>query len=191
MIITAQHKNARMAPRKIRQYRQLLKGLPVAEAEAQLRFLPGEAPSIIRKVLHSAIANAKHNFEIEAGNLKVIDVIIDGGFSLKRFQPVSRGMAHPILKRTSHVTVVIEEVEPKATPTPRRAAYIEELTAADVVTGKVGTHETEMKEAPQPKGKVAKSVPHASKQEEAYTKMKMQQQGGDPKKSHRRKSIGD
>ena len=104
----ATHKNARISARKVRVYRDLLKGLSVRMADSQLRFLPGKSPKIMRAVLHSAIANAKNNFNATEDSLVVSDVIVDMGFSFKRFRPVSKGMAHPFIKRTAHVTVVVK-----------------------------------------------------------------------------------
>src|SRR5688572_558781 len=109
MKITAQHRDARMSPRKIRLLRAVVRGLPAAEARQQLHYLPGKAAHLIREVLASAVANAQHNFDIAEDKLVIADVIVDGGLVMKRFRPVSRGMAHPILKRSSHITVVLAE----------------------------------------------------------------------------------
>lgn len=109
MEVTATHYNARLSPQKARLYRVLLKGLAVTQADSQLRFMPGKAPRVIRAVLHSAVANAKHNFAAAEQNLVVSDVVINAGFTLKRFRPVSKGTAHSITKRTAHVTVVVRE----------------------------------------------------------------------------------
>ncbi len=191
MEIRAQHRNARMAPRKIRVYREAIKGLPVTVADAQLQFMPGQGPALLRKVLRAATANARHNFDIAADSLTVTDVIIDGGYAMKRFQPVSRGMAHPILKRMSHITIVVTDAAGKTAPVKGRKTKIQEFTADDIASGKVGTttHVEEVSEREKPAGSTRPVA--LSKQEETYTKMKMQQQGGDPKKAHRRKSIGE
>ncbi len=193
MEVRAQHRNARMAPRKLRHYRELLKGLPTKEATAQLTFMPGQASALLLKVLRSAVANAAANLDISEDKLTVRDIIIDGGFTMKRFRPVSKGMAHPILKRTSHITVVVEELSGGTEQVKRkkRKTEIQEFTADDVASGKVGGREVEHVEGEKDEKKPATNTPHPSKQEEAYQKMKMQQQGGDPKKSHRRKSLGE
>lgn len=187
------YRNARMAPRKIRQYREAIRGLDATVALAQLRFMHGQAPEMLREVLTSAIANAKHNYDIPVQDLTVADIIIDGGFALKRFRPVSRGMAHPILKRTSHITVVVSDTKNIGqTKKPQRKTEIEELTVDDVVAGKVGggesvTTDVTPHDDPKPEG----ATMHKSKQEEARGKMNIIQQGGDPKKTHRRKSLGN
>lgn len=122
----ATHKNARISARKVRVYRDMLRGLSVRMADSQLRFLPGKSPKIIRAVLHSAVSNAKNNFNAAEDSLSVSDVIVDMGFSFKRFRAVSKGMAHPFIKRTAHVTVVVTG-EPvakvvKKKTTPKRVA---------------------------------------------------------------------
>jgi len=183
-----------MAPRKIRQYRGVVRGLSAKDASAQLKFMSGAAPAILLKTLRSAVANAKHNFDIPEENLKVADVVINGGFAFKRYRPASKGMAHPILKRTSHVTIIIEEVSaPGTTPTARkgRKSQIEDFTAQDVAEGRVDISDKAHVDGNVDVDKPQASDPHPSKQEEAFQKVKMQQMGGDPKKSHRRKSIGD
>lgn len=192
MEIRAKYKNARMAPRKIRQYRDAIRGLSATEALAQLRFMHGQAPEILRDVLQSAVANALHNYDIPVANLKVADIIIDGGFALKRFRPVSRGMAHPILKRTSHVTIVVSDTTNLGKTTKsKRKTEIQELTVEDVVAGKVGGEEPlESDVTPHDDSKPEGIGQHKSKQEEARGKMNIIQKGGDPKKTHRRKSLG-
>lgn len=183
MEIFAQHRFARMAPRKLRQYRGLLVGLPVVQAAAQLKFISGQGPEILGKVLHSAVANARNNFDIEENNLKVADVVIDGGFSMKRYKPASKGSAHPILRRTSHVTVIVEEAVPSTEkPKKRPKTEIEEFTAADVAAGKVGgahVHGEDDTDAP---GTAVTDVAAAKK---------MQKPVSDATKTHRRKSMGE
>lgn len=109
MHVKAHHYNARMSPRKLRLLRSLLVGLPVKQAVAQLAYLPGKGPQIIDRVLRSAVANAKHNYELAEVNLKVSDLIIGEATTMKRFRPVSKGQAHPIKKYTAHVTIVVTD----------------------------------------------------------------------------------
>src|SRR5689334_21566709 len=130
MEVKAHYRNARMSARKLRVYRGAIKGLSAIEAMAQLKFMPGYGPVILLQTLRSAVANAHHNFDVAPENLKVSDVVIDAAFTLKRFQPVSKGMAHPILKRNSHVTIVVEDVVADgvvAKPRKARKTKIEEL----------------------------------------------------------------
>lgn len=196
MNVSAQHKNARMTPRKLSLLRSVVRGLPVGEAESQLRFMPGKASMIVLKVLRSAVANAEHNFALEKSTLTVRDLVIDAGFTMKRFNPVSKGMAHPILKRSSHVTVVVgndQEIPAKKEQTARTkqgADQIETITATEhirreVVASREATAKQETKRA---SGLL--STPK-SKQQKASGKIIAGQQGGDAAKSHRRKSMSD
>jgi len=194
MEVKAQHKNARMAPRKLRLLRELVLGLPVTEAEAQLHFRPSKAAGIVRAVLASAVANAKANHEIAADTLRVADVIVDEGIVMKRFQPVSRGRAHSILKRTSHVTVVVEEtgVASGAKSTKKKKkAEIETISAADFAQRAAEEAREEVSTADEDSTLKGRAGARPSKQEQTSGKMKMQQQGGDKATRHRRKSMSD
>jgi large subunit ribosomal protein L22 len=108
MEIFAQTKYLRTSPRKLRLVARALKGHPVGKALVLLSKINKRAALPILKVLKSAAANAKNKGLSEA-NLKIKGVIVDGGPTYKRFQPISRGRAHPIAKRTSHIKVVLEE----------------------------------------------------------------------------------
>jgi large subunit ribosomal protein L22 len=108
MEVKAIHKNARVAVRKVRNYRGVIKGLAVEQALAQLKFLPGKVPQLLSKVLQSAVANATNNHELKREELVVAEVIANAGFALKRFRPVSKGRAHGYTKKTTHITVVVE-----------------------------------------------------------------------------------
>ncbi len=112
MEVTAKLKYLRIAPRKVRLIANMLKGLPAAEALTQLRHLPKHAASPIEKLLRSALANAKHNFQLDEKNLRVKSAIVDGGPVLKRFRARAFGRAATLHKRMSHVTLVIDEFIP-------------------------------------------------------------------------------
>lgn len=102
-------KYVRIAPRKARLVIDLIRGKEVGEAIAILRLTPKAASPIIEKVLNSAIANAEHNFSLDVSKLKVSEVFVDPGPTLKRFRPRAMGRASRIHKRTSHITVVVAE----------------------------------------------------------------------------------
>lgn len=114
MQITAHLHQLRMSPRKVRLVANLLKDMDVHEADAQLTHLQKGAVIPIRKLLHSAIANAEHNAKLDRANLFVRQVRVDQGTTLKRSQPRAFGRATPIRKRTSHVTIVLDERVPTA-----------------------------------------------------------------------------
>lgn len=98
-------KNYRQSPRKVRLVANLVKGKKVALAMSELDFLSKRAGEPIKKVIKSAINNAKHNFNVEEGDLYVKNVTVNKGNVMKRFQPMSRGRAFQIKKKMSHIQV--------------------------------------------------------------------------------------
>ncbi len=102
-------KHIRIAPRKIRIVVDLIRGKNIGEAFAILKFTPKVGAEVVEKVLKSAVANAEENYDMNVDNLYVSEVFVDQGPTLKRIHPRSRGQAFKILKRTSHVTVVVKE----------------------------------------------------------------------------------
>ena len=99
----------RIAPRKVRIVVDLIRGKQVGEAFAILKHVPKVASEVIEKVLRSAVANAEHNYDMNADNLYVAQAFVDQGPTLKRIHPRSRGQAFKILKRSSHLTLVVKE----------------------------------------------------------------------------------
>lgn len=198
MKVSATQKHARMSPRKLRPYARLVQGMDVTSAQQQLSFAHGKAPVIILDVLKSAVANATHNLQLSVSGLKVSSIIINQGLVMKRFMPVSKGMAHPILKRTAHVTVTVEgeaSEKPKK-KSAKKAQAISTLTTDEFVALEEKERKKEESEVPhehlekhateeRPVEKIADKQSGT-----AFQKTKMNQQGGDAKKSHRRKSIG-
>ncbi|ALC83338.1 MULTISPECIES: 50S ribosomal protein L22 [Bacillus] len=102
-------KTVRIAPRKARLVMDLIRGKQAGEAVSILRHTPRAASPIIEKVLNSAIANAEHNYELDANNLVVTEAYVNEGPTLKRFRPRAMGRASQINKRTSHITIVVSE----------------------------------------------------------------------------------
>jgi len=105
--VRAVAKYVRVTPRKLRLVADLIRGKTAQEAWSILEFTPKRAAGPLKKVLESAIANAKHNNEMVAESLNVSRVLIDEGPVMKRFTPRARGRASAIKKRTSHITVVV------------------------------------------------------------------------------------
>ena len=101
--------HVRIAPRKVRVVIDLIRNKSVGEAIGILKNTPKAASPVVEKLLNSAIANAEHNFDMNVDNLYVSEIFVDQGPTLKRIHPRSRGQAFKILKRTSHVTVVVKE----------------------------------------------------------------------------------
>jgi large subunit ribosomal protein L22 len=109
--VLAVAKNVRMAPRKVRLVGDAVKGKPVAEAMAMLRFMPHRAATPIFKAVKSATANAENNYDLDPNDLYVARVVADDGRTLRRFRQKARGRVGSIHKRSTHITVVVQEKE--------------------------------------------------------------------------------
>lgn len=108
---TARLKYLRIAPRKTRLVADMIRGLTVVQAEQQLRFLAKRAASPMEKLLKSAVANAENNAKMVKDNLYISQIIVDEGPTLKRWRARARGSAAEILKRTSHITLTLKEIQ--------------------------------------------------------------------------------
>jgi large subunit ribosomal protein L22 len=106
-MINASLKNYRISPRKMRAVADMIRGKNVDQAKLILSGAMKKARHPLSDLIDSAVANAKHNFNIESRDLRVAEIRVDQGYVLKRFMPVSRGMAHGVKKRTSHVSIVL------------------------------------------------------------------------------------
>lgn len=111
-------RRSRISPKKMNLVAGLVRRKPVLEALDILKFTPKKAAPLLAKVIQSAGKNAENNFQQDIGTLVIKEIIVTEGATYKRFQPVSRGRSHPILKRCSHVTVKVEAVTPSA---PKKA----------------------------------------------------------------------
>lgn len=121
MEIKASLNYLRIAPRKVRLVTDLIRGMEANKARATLQFLNKRAAAPVLKLLNSAIANAQKNFDLkeeEVQQLYIKKIIVDEGPKLKRWMPVSRGTAHPIQKKTSHITLILDE-KPKKDKTKK------------------------------------------------------------------------
>lgn len=104
-------KYERISPLKVHFICKEIRGKQVDEALAILKFTPKKGARILEKVLNSAIANAEHNYGLDRENLFVSQAYANDAPTMKRWRPKAKGMAYPILKRSSHVGVVVEERE--------------------------------------------------------------------------------
>ncbi len=98
----------RISPQKVRLIADLIRGMEVIEAENQLKFITKQASRPVLKLLNSAIANASHNFSIEKDDLYISEIQVNEGPPFKRWTPRAMGRATPIIKRTSHINLVLE-----------------------------------------------------------------------------------
>lgn len=110
MKVIARARHIRMSPRKVRLVVDLIRGQHVVDAERQLRFSRREASEVVLKLLQSAMANAEHNFQLDRGQLRVALATVDGGPILYRHRPRAFGRSAPIRKRTSHITIELEDL---------------------------------------------------------------------------------
>ena len=116
MLIKAEIKFLKTGPRKVRLVADLVRPMSVAEAMTTLKHLPQRSSTHVLKLFKQAVANAVNNHNLSKDSLSIHTLEINTGPTYKRFQPVSRGRAHSILKRTSHLKLVLksEEPQPKA-----------------------------------------------------------------------------
>ena len=110
MKVKAQAKFQRVSCRKVNRVLSMIRKKTAKEAVTILHFLPHTGARIIEGALKSAIANAKNNYKLSPDNLKVVECFSGPSYTMKRIRPSSRGRAHPILRRTSHITVILEEI---------------------------------------------------------------------------------
>jgi large subunit ribosomal protein L22 len=102
-------RGVRISPRKVRIVVDLVRGRNIGDAVAVLRHTPKRASKVVMKLIQSAAANAQNNHDMDGRDLYVHAIWVDGGPILKRIHPRSRGQVFSIMKRTSHITVVLRE----------------------------------------------------------------------------------
>ena len=118
MEIKAKLNYLRMSPRKVRLAAGLIRGMQARRADLELQHLPKRAAGPLRKLLNSALANARHNFQIgDDSSLYVKGVKVNAGPVLKRFRPRAFGRAAMIRRRTSHVSLVLDSAKEATAPT--------------------------------------------------------------------------
>jgi large subunit ribosomal protein L22 len=122
MEIKAKLNYLRIASRKVRLVANLIRGMDVKEAETQLRFMPKRASAPLLKLLNSAIANAKNNFNLEKNVLFIKKLTINQGPPFKRWRAGARGRANPIAKKTSHINLVLDIKKGVKTKEPAQKA---------------------------------------------------------------------
>ena len=114
MQVRSTYRFARISAFKAREVTREIQGLPASDALNLLRFVPKKAAGLVRKTLASAVANAENNNNLNVENLVVQEAVVGEGPTAKRFQPKARGSAGPILKRTSHIRIILtDEIEIK------------------------------------------------------------------------------
>ncbi len=116
--------NLSMKPRKVRLIANVIKKLPVLEAETQLKFQSKRAALPVLKLLKSSVASAANNFNLLPENLRIFNIFVDQGQTLKRFRPRAFGRAGEIQKKTSHITLILEESAASARKLKRKPTTV-------------------------------------------------------------------
>lgn len=109
MEVKATAKYMRISAQKVRRIVGAIKGKPAEAGINALKFMPQKSAGLVEKILRSAIANADQNAKLDVDSLMIKNIIVDEGPTLKRFRARARGRASRILKRTSHITVIVSE----------------------------------------------------------------------------------
>ncbi|MBW1752509.1 MAG: 50S ribosomal protein L22 [Deltaproteobacteria bacterium] len=109
MEVKAVSKYVRISPRKVHIMIGAVKGKPIETALEILKFMPQKAAAIVEKIIRSAVSNADQHPDIDVDSLVIRNIIADQGPTLKRFKARARGRGTRILKRTSHITVILAE----------------------------------------------------------------------------------
>ncbi|RJQ36008.1 50S ribosomal protein L22 [Candidatus Parcubacteria bacterium] len=145
MHITAELNYLRLAPRKVRLIADAIRGKRVPDAERTLQFLGRRAALPVAKLLRSAVANARHNFQIsDPATLTITEIRVDQGPMLKRIQPRAMGRAFRIRKKTSHIRIVLEASKAPARRAKAKsdiAVVTEADSRADAAAGSRGRDE--------------------------------------------------
>ena len=164
----------RVTPMKARRVIELIRDLPAQDALSVLKFAPQAASEPVAKVLASAIANAEHNFSLDADSLFVSRAYVDEGPTMKRFRPRAQGRAYRIRKRTSHITIEVESVErsapAKKAPATKAAAKVAPPAKKAPAKKAAPTKESPAKKVPAKKAAPTKESPTKVTAEKATAK---------------------
>lgn len=184
-------KNLHISPRKVRLVADIIRGMDVIEAEKQLGFVFKRAANPILKLLNSAVASAKHDFEMKEDNLFISSIMVNEGPTMKRWRPRAYGRAYPIMKRSSHIVLELDE-KVKTERKMKRGEKKEqkkEQKKKNIIGKKVSGVKTKIRE----ESKEKKSTPEISKGAKQKflkeDKPKPTDKKGVLKKIFRRKSV--
>jgi len=145
MEIKVKLSNLRTAPRKVRQVVDLVRGKRVPEAQSILLFTVNKSARPVLKLLNSAVASAKHDLHLDESNLFISKITVDEGPKLKRWHPMSRGRAYPIIKRSSHIVLVLSELNPAVKEKPETKKEIGKPKSKIQTTQRASQSKTNLK----------------------------------------------
>ncbi len=154
MEVSAKLNYLRIAPRKVRLLADLVRGKTVKEAQAILSFVVKKGSLPLLKLLNQAAASAINNFQLDSGNLYISKVTVDEGPKYKRWRPRARGQAYEIQKKSSHITIVLDE----KVKTKKKAKTVRKMTKVEKVEEKIPKPKIE-----KPKQEVKEDKSSASK----------------------------
>ena len=109
MDVQAITRSVRMSPQKVRRVTNEIRGMGAMQAAAALSMVTRKSSRLVAKTLKSAIANAENNHDLRAENLRIKEAVVGDAPTMKRFVPKARGSAGPILKRSSHIKIVLTD----------------------------------------------------------------------------------
>lgn len=192
----------RISPRKVRLVADMIRGLQIEPALDQLKFSGKKAAHPLTKLINSAVANAEHNHDLKKDNLFIKELRIDEGPSLKRWRPRAFGRASAVQKRTSHINLILSEIE----PTPDKKDNQDNQKHKKLAKAKVVKSLDEIKEIsaedrqvaqPQDKSKPEEHKPDIidtarmgkDREKQHLDKVRAKEKGGALKRMFRRKSI--
>lgn len=134
MEVKAHLRYLRISPRKVRLVANLIKGMSTARALLELNHLPKRSSEPMAKLLKSAIANAKHNFQLPEGDLYIKEILVNQGTVLRRFMPRAFGRAAPIRKRTSHISLTLDTrtAKPIKSVKKKEGPVVRDVTRDDI-----------------------------------------------------------
>lgn len=161
-------KQVRISPKKANLIAQLVRNHNAVEAINILKYTPKKGAAILKKVVESAVANAENNFKQNRETLVIKEIIVSDGPTYKRSIPISRGRVHPLLKRTSHITVKVETAKdaPETKKNTTKSATTKETAAKSETTNTPETTDTPAtpaKSATKDRKKTATTKPKSTK----------------------------
>lgn len=190
MLFKAKLRHLRISPRKVRLVTDLIKGLPVKQAQLQLKFLTKRAVDPILKLLNSAIANAESTGKGSKDNLVINNILVDPGPTLKRWRARAMGRAASIKKRTSHITLILEQkgitvpIEPEKKKEEKQKEEKQEI--------KPDKEKTLLEEISKDSDSVSNEIKKETREKERLEDKKLERKSrslGNVKKIFRRKSF--
>jgi len=147
MDIQVKLNNFRTSPKKVRQVADLVRGKDALQAQNMLLFTVNKSSKPVLKLLNSAIASAKHDLHLEESNLFISKITVDEGPKMKRWHPMSRGRAYPIIKRSSHIVLTLSEKSEARNPKSETKTEIKK----EIKTSKSETNQKKINTKPKTK----------------------------------------